>query len=133
MRHEGHTQLQQTVSKCQESNRPTRKRRAALSAAPTTPKPPQEATSKRALFKLRRYRFLTELWRQLDDQTVKLLGFKHKPSYKTVWHWLNKRVGPDGLEAINAALIEAINQAIDLQEVAAAYEFNKTKKDYSRL
>jgi len=79
--------------------------------------PPEAMIRLLALYKLKRYRFLTELWRQLDDETVKLLGFKWKPSYKTVWHWLNKRVGPEGLEAIHAALIEAINQALTAQGI----------------
>ena len=79
--------------------------------------PPEAMIRLLALYKLKRYRFLTELWRQLDDETVKLLGFKWKPSYKTVWHFLNKRVGPEGLEAIHAALIKAINQALTAQGV----------------
>jgi len=70
-----------------------------------------------ALYKLKRFKFLTQLWRQLDDETVKLLGFKWKPSYKTVWHWLNKRISPEGVEAIHAALIEAISQALTAQGV----------------
>ena len=56
--------------------------------------PPEAMLRLLALCKLKRLRFLTELWRQLDTKTVKLLGFKRKPSYKTVWHWLNKRLGP---------------------------------------
>lgn len=71
--------------------------------------PPEAMVRLFALYRLRRCRFLTELWRQLDRKTVKLLGFKRRPSYKTVWHWLNKRVGPEGLEAIHASLIQAIN------------------------
>ena len=62
--------------------------------------PPEAMIRLLALYKLKPYRFLTELWRQLNDETVKMLGFKHKPSYKTVWHWLNKRMGPEGIEAI---------------------------------
>lgn len=79
--------------------------------------PPEAMIRLLALYKLKRYRFLTELWRQLDTKTVKLLGFKWKPSYKTVWHWLNKRVGPEGLEAIHAALLKAINQALTAQGI----------------
>ena len=52
--------------------------------------PPEAMLRLLALYKLRRYRFLTELWRQLNRKTVKRLGFKRRPSYKTVWHWLNK-------------------------------------------
>ena len=70
-----------------------------------------------SLYKLKHYSFLTQLWRELDDRTVRLLGFKWKPSYKTVWHWLNKRIGPQGLETIHAALIQAINQALAAQGV----------------
>ena len=72
--------------------------------------PPEAMLRLLALYKLRRYRFLTELWRQLNRRTVKRLGFQRRPSYKTVWHWLNKRLGPEGLEAIHIALIEAISQ-----------------------
>jgi hypothetical protein len=79
--------------------------------------PPEAMIRLLALYKLKRYRFLAELWRQLDDETLRLLGFKWKPSYKTVWHFLNKRVGPEGLEAIHAALIKAINQALTAQGV----------------
>lgn len=80
--------------------------------------PPEAMLRFFALYKLKRCRFLTELWRQLDKKTVRLLGFKRKPSYKTVWHWLNKRVGPEGLEALHAALIEAINQALAAQGIS---------------
>lgn len=79
--------------------------------------PPEAMLRLLALYKLKRYRFLTELWRQLDKKTVKLLGFKRRPSYKTVWHWLNKRLGPEGIEAIHAALIEAINHALATQGI----------------
>jgi len=79
--------------------------------------PPEAMIRLLALYKLKRYRFLTELWRQLDEKTLSLLGFKWKPSYKTVWHWLNKRVGPEGLEAIHASLIKAINQAFTAQGI----------------
>ena len=79
--------------------------------------PPEAMIRLLALYKLKRYRFLTELWRQLDEKTLNLLGFKWKPSYKTVWHFLNKRLGPEGLEAIHAALIEAINQALTAQGI----------------
>jgi hypothetical protein len=74
--------------------------------------PPEAMLRLLALYKLRRYRFLTELWRQLSRRTVKRLGFKRRPSYQAVWHWLNRRLGPDGLEAIHLALIEAITQAL---------------------
>lgn len=84
--------------------------------------PPEAMIRLFALYKLRRYRFLTELWRQLDRKTVKLLGFKRKPSYKTVWHWLNKRVGPEGLEAIHAALVEAVNHALAAEGISLGEE-----------
>jgi hypothetical protein len=48
--------------------------------------PPQAMLRLVALQKLRRHKFLSELDRELDDRAVKLLGFKYKPSYKTVWH-----------------------------------------------
>lgn len=79
--------------------------------------PPEAMLKLLSLYKLKHCSFLTQLWRELDAQTVKLLGFKWKPSYKTVWHWLNKRVGPQGLETIHAALIQAINQALAAQGV----------------
>lgn len=74
--------------------------------------PPEAMLRLFALQKLRGHKFLTELDRELDDRALKLLGFKYKPSYKTVWHWLNKRVGPQGLEVIHMELIKLINQAL---------------------
>jgi hypothetical protein len=79
--------------------------------------PPDAMLRLLALYKLKRYRFLTELWRQLNDKTTKQLGFKHKPSYKTVWHWLNKRLGPEGIEAIQSALLKTIDQSLKAQGI----------------
>src|SRR5208283_4254721 len=79
--------------------------------------PPEAMLKPLALHKLKRYRFLTELWRQLTPKTVKLLGFKRKPSYKTVWHWLNKRLGPEGIEAMHTTLFKAINQTLATQGI----------------
>ena len=79
--------------------------------------PPEAMLKLLALYKLRQYSFLTQLWRQLNDKTVKQLGFKRKPSYKTIWHWLNKRLGPEGLETIHTALTQTINQALASQGV----------------
>lgn len=75
-----------------------------------------------ALQKLKRYKFLSELDRELDDRAVKLLCFKYKPSYKTIWHWLNKRVGPQGLETIHTKLMEIINQSLAAQGIRMAQE-----------
>jgi hypothetical protein len=74
--------------------------------------PPEAILKLFALQKLKRYKFLTELDRELNEEAVKLLGFRYKPSYKTVWHWLNKRVGPQGLEAIHTKLMEIVNLAL---------------------
>ena len=82
--------------------------------------PPEAFLRLLALQKLKRYKFLTELYRELDDNAVKLLGFKYKPSYKTLWHWLNKRVGPDGLDAIHTELMKLINQALILYGIQMA-------------
>ena len=71
-----------------------------------------------ALYKLKRFRFLTELWKLLDDETLGLLGFKWRPSYKTVWHWLNVRVSPEGLETIHSALMNAIKETLMVQGVS---------------
>lgn len=79
--------------------------------------PPEAFLRLVALQKLKRYKFLTELYRELDDQTVKLLGFKYRPSYKTLWHWLNKRVGPDGLEIIHTEMMKIINQTLAEQGI----------------
>jgi Transposase DDE domain len=79
--------------------------------------PPEAFLRLLALQKLKRYKFLTELYRELDDQTIKLLGFKYKPSYKTLWHWLNKRVGPDGLETIHTEIMKIINQTLAAQGI----------------
>src|SRR5665647_3318691 len=80
--------------------------------------PPEAFLRLLALQKLKRYKFLTELYRELDDQTIKLLGFKYKPSYKTLWHWLNKRVGPDGLETIHTEIMKIINQTLSLIHIS---------------
>ena len=74
--------------------------------------PPEAMLRLVALYKLKRLRFLTELWRLLDDETLGLLGFKWRPSYKTVWHWLNVRLGPEGLETVHGALMRAVNEAL---------------------
>jgi hypothetical protein len=79
--------------------------------------PPDAMLRLFALYKLKRFRFLTELWRILDDETLKLLGFRWKPSYKTVWHWLNVRLRPEGLEIVHAALMGAIKEALKAQGV----------------
>ena len=79
--------------------------------------PPEAMLKLVALLKLKQYNFLTQLWRQLDAQTVKQLGFKRKPSYKTVWHWLNKRLGPEGLESVHTAMTQAINQALAIRSI----------------
>jgi len=79
--------------------------------------PPQAFLRLLCLQKLKRYKFLTELYRELDDQTTRLLGFKYKPSYKTLWHWLNKRVGPNGLQTIHTEIMKTINQTLDSQGI----------------
>ncbi|MBM3120407.1 MAG: hypothetical protein FJ006_12850 [Chloroflexi bacterium] len=80
--------------------------------------PPEAMLRLVALYKLKRFRFLTELWKLLDDETLKLLGFRWKPSYKTVWHWLNVRLGPEGLETVHSALMKAMNEALEIQGVS---------------
>ena len=82
--------------------------------------PPEAFLRLLALQKLKRYKFLTELYRELDDNSVKLLGFRYKPSYKTLWHWLNKRVGADGLETIHTQLMKLINQTLAAQGIQMA-------------
>ena len=82
--------------------------------------PPEAFLRLLALQKLKRYKFLTELYRELDENSVKLLGFRYKPSYKTLWHWLNKRVGPDGLETIHTELMKLINQTLAAQGIQMA-------------
>jgi len=80
--------------------------------------PPEAMLRLLALYKLKRFRFLTELWKVLDDETLGLLGFRWKPSYKTVWHWLNVRLGPEGLETVHSALMNAVKEALDVQGVS---------------
>ncbi len=82
--------------------------------------PPEAMLRLFALQKLRGHKFLTELDRELDGNTIKMLGFKYKPSYKTLWHWLNKRVGPEGLEVIHTELMKLIKQALASQEIQMA-------------
>lgn len=79
--------------------------------------PPEAFLKLLCLQKLKRYKYLTELYSELDDTAIKLLGFKYKPSYKTLWHWLNKRLGPDGLQDIHTKLMEIINQSLDAQGI----------------
>ena len=38
--------------------------------------PPEAMLRPYALYRLKRFRFLTELWRLLDDEALRLLGFK---------------------------------------------------------
>ena len=82
--------------------------------------PPEAMLRLFALQKLRGHKFLSELDRELDERAVKLLSFKYKPSYKTLWHWLNKRVGPEGLQAIHTELMEIINRAFAAQGIRMA-------------
>jgi len=70
-----------------------------------------------ALYRLKRFRFLTKLWRLLDDEVLRLLGFKWRPSYKTLWHWLNVRVKAEGLIVIHEALMRAIGEALETRGV----------------
>jgi hypothetical protein len=80
--------------------------------------PPEAMLRLVALYKLKRFRFLTEIWKLLDDETIRLLGFRWKPSYKTVWHWLNVRLGPEGLEKVHSSLMKAIKEALEVQGVS---------------
>jgi hypothetical protein len=80
--------------------------------------PPEAMLRLVALYKLKRLRFLTELWKLLDNETLRLLGFKWKPSYKTVWHWLNVRLGPEGLETVHLVLMNAMKEALTVQGVS---------------
>jgi hypothetical protein len=82
--------------------------------------PPEAMLRLFALQKLRGHRFLSELDRELDAQAIKLLGFNYKPSYKTLWHWLNKRVGPQGLQAVHTELVKIINQALAARKIQMA-------------
>src|SRR5664280_571855 len=82
--------------------------------------PPEAMHRLFTLQKLRGHKFLSELDRELDDGAIKLLGFKYKPSYKTVWHWLNKRIDPEGLEVIHTELMKLIKQALATQGIQMA-------------
>jgi hypothetical protein len=84
--------------------------------------PPEAMLRLVALQKLRGYKFLTSLDRELDDRAIQLLGFQYKPSYKTIWHWLNKRVGPEGLQTIHTELVKIINQALTSNGIQMAKE-----------
>ncbi len=84
--------------------------------------PPQAMLKLYAFFKLKRFRYLTELWKQLTKKTLRLLGFKHRPSYKTLWHWLNKRIKPQGLETIYTELMKLVKQALAAQGIQMAAE-----------
>jgi hypothetical protein len=84
--------------------------------------PPQAMLKLYAFYKLKRFRYLTELWKQLTKKTLRLLGFKHRLSYKTLWHWLNKRVKPEGLETVYAELMKQVDQALAAQGIEMAKE-----------
>lgn len=84
--------------------------------------PPQAMLKLSAFFKLKRFKYLTELWKQLTKKTLRLLGFKHRPSYKTLWHWLNKRIKPDGLQAIYTELMKLVSQPLAQQSIQMANE-----------
>jgi len=74
--------------------------------------PPEAMLRLYALYRLRRCKFLTELWRILDGEVLRLLGFSWRPSYKTLWHWLNVRIGPEGLMVIHEELMRVIRDAL---------------------
>ena len=84
--------------------------------------PPQAMLKLYALCKLKRFKYLTELWKQLTKKTLRLLGFKYRPSYKTVWHWLNIRVKPEGLETVYAELMKQVNQALAAKGIKMAVD-----------
>ena len=78
--------------------------------------PPEAMLRLYALYRLKRFRFLTELWRLLDDDFLRLLGFRWRPSYKTLWHRLNVRV-KEGLIVVHEALMRAIGEALKARGV----------------
>jgi hypothetical protein len=84
--------------------------------------PPQAMLKLYTFFKLKRLRHLTELWKQLTKKTLRLLGFKHRPSYKTLWHWLNTRVKPEGLQTIHTKLMKLVNQALAAKGIHMALQ-----------
>lgn len=79
--------------------------------------PPEAMLRLLALYRLKRLRFLTELWRLLDEEVLGLLGFGWRPSYKTVWHWLKVRIKEEGLERIHEALTMALGEALEAQDI----------------
>ena len=79
--------------------------------------PPEAVLRLLALYKLKRFMFLTELWRLLDDEALRLLGFKWRPSYKTVWHWIHVRFRSEGLERIHAALLKVMGEELAVQGI----------------
>ncbi len=82
--------------------------------------PPQAMLKLYAFYKLKRLRHLTELWKQVTKKTLRLLGFKHRLSYKTLWHWLNIRINPQGLQSIHTELMNLVNQALHSQGIHMA-------------
>jgi hypothetical protein len=82
--------------------------------------PPEAMLRLFALQQLKGHKFLTQLDRVLDERAVKLLGFSYKPSYKTLWHWLNKRVGPEGLQLIHTELMKIIKQGLTVRGIEMA-------------
>ena len=84
--------------------------------------PPETMLRLLALYKLKRFWFLTELWRLLDDEILRLLGFRWRLSYKTVWHWVHERLRPEGLEIVHAALMGAINEGLKAKGVQLGWK-----------
>lgn len=84
--------------------------------------PPEAMLRLLALYRLKRLQFLTQLWRLLDDETLGLLGFEWRPSYKTLWHWLDRRLGPEGLETLHGALTKAMDQVLEAHGIQLGLE-----------
>ena len=71
---------------------------------------PKEAVLKTLIyFKLKKYKFLTDLWRDLvaTPELADNLGYDDIPDYKTLYHFLIVRLGSKGIKKILDAFIEA--------------------------
>jgi hypothetical protein len=65
-------------------------------------------------FKLKPYKFLTDLWNDLvaTPNLADDLGFKEIPDYNTVYHFLTKRLNSKGTKRLLDAFVEANRQEL---------------------
>ncbi len=75
-------------------------------------------------FKLKPYKFLTDLWNGLvaTPNLADDLGFKEIPDYNTLYHFLTKRLNSKGSKLLLDAFIEANRQELLKQDILLGEE-----------